>query len=214
MTPSLLDLHARPENATDKGNATHSFAGRSYLHHYERHFSPLRFTATRILEIGVHGGFSLRLWRDYFPAATIHGLDINPDALTNVNGEPRIIPHLGDQSSPETLASLASLGPFDAIIDDGSHCTAHLLASLAALWPSLKPGGLYVLEDMSCSYISTADPAWPGMSLNPTIPPNDRSQVDALLLSSIRTMDHLRGDIAAIHIYPMVYFLEKALLLT
>src|SRR5690606_32935288 len=43
-------------------------------------------------------------------------------------------------------------GPFDLVIDDGSHKNAHMLKSLEMIFPHLKPGGLYVVEDIHTSY--------------------------------------------------------------
>ena len=51
------------------------------------------------------------------------------------------------------LKSLADqYGPFDIVIDDGSHAPAHQVASLTALWPHVKVGGVYLVEDLHTSY--------------------------------------------------------------
>src|SRR5438445_13894138 len=47
------------------------------------------------------------------------------------------------------LAELASKErPLDIIIDDGSHASVHQHLTLGVLFPSLKPGGLFVIEDL------------------------------------------------------------------
>ena len=43
-------------------------------------------------------------------------------------------------------------GPFDLIIDDGSHVNAHVITTFEVLFPLLKTGGLYVVEDTQTSY--------------------------------------------------------------
>src|ERR1051325_11492314 len=58
---------------TDKGATMHR-----YVDLYEKYLAPRRRTATAVLEIGVHQGASLRMWRDYFPHAEIVGLDVEP----------------------------------------------------------------------------------------------------------------------------------------
>lgn len=206
MTPTLHELWSIFENHSDKGNADHAFAGQSYLSPYERYFESHRESVHRLLEIGVCGGFSIRLWRDYFPNAEIHGLDIDP-AAKEATGE-RIVIHIGDQSSPAVLEGLSAFAPFDIIIDDGSHCTEHILASFKALWPHVAPGGFYVWEDMRLSY-NDVDGGWPGMTYNRNLPPNRRSDIEVELLSRIRALDHFEGDIRAIHIHSMIYFIEK-----
>ncbi|MFE3638938.1 class I SAM-dependent methyltransferase [Streptomyces sp. NPDC059168] len=46
----------------------------------------------------------------------------------------------------------AERGPFDIVIDDGSHLNEHVLTSFEALFPHLRPGGLYVVEDTQTAY--------------------------------------------------------------
>ena len=38
------------------------------------------------------------------------------------------------------------------VIDDGSHVPEHQVISFEALWPSVKPGGIYVVEDVETSW--------------------------------------------------------------
>ena len=58
---------------TDK-HTTHS-----YDTVYHQLLSGKRDSVTSVLEIGVREGDSLRVWREYFPNATIHGIEINED---------------------------------------------------------------------------------------------------------------------------------------
>lgn len=208
---NLHELAAQPQNHTDKQNADHAFHGRNYLHHYERHFEPLRDKTIKVLEIGVFGGWSLRLWRDYFPKGDIHGLDINPECVDQCKNETRITVHVGDQSDTEVLVKLLDSGPFDIIIDDGSHYVPHMITSFSWLWENLNPGGFYVWEDMGLSY-SGIDMSWPGMHLNNRIPEdpfNNRATISSFLESRLFTMDCRQGRIGAIHLYPLIYFFEK-----
>lgn len=43
-------------------------------------------------------------------------------------------------------------GGFDIIIDDGSHCNNHVIATFKILFPLLKLGGIYAIEDLQTSY--------------------------------------------------------------
>lgn len=132
-----------------------------FLHHYEdeyeRHFEPIRDKALSILEIGIggyanpnRGGESLKVWRDFFPGARIVGVDINEKTL---NLGDRVTTLVCDQSDQGALLQLNEhYGPFDIIIDDGSHIQQHVLTSFASLFPQLNPGGIYVIEDMATAY--------------------------------------------------------------
>ena len=102
----------------------------------------------RMLEIGVWRGYSLRMWRDFFPMAQVYGLDLSPRFM--VHGEPRIKTAVCDQGNEASLALAAANfgGGFDLIVDDGSHEPTHQVASCRALLPFLRPGGMYVIEDV------------------------------------------------------------------
>ena len=131
-----------------------------YTQHYERHFARLRAKPIRLLEIGIGGyqyedmgGESLRMWQRYFPRGLVYGLDIF--AKPGVRG-PRMRAVQGDQSDPEFLDELGRrLGPFDIVIDDGSHRNDHVKTSFGSLFPHVRSGGLYVIEDLQTAY-------WPG----------------------------------------------------
>jgi hypothetical protein len=127
---------------TDKGKIGHH-----YLDHYERYASRMRDSATKVLEIGIELGKSHRMWRDYFPNAHVIGLDSDPQHVVDL-GE-RIEPILGYQDDPKMLAFLAQKGPYDLIVDDGSHVPMHQIMSFEHLFPSVKPGGVYIIEDIA-----------------------------------------------------------------
>lgn len=94
-------------------------------------------------------GASLRVWRDYFPNAHIWGADIDTTILFQ---DERISTFGCDQTDPAQIAALWAQIPdvqFDLMIDDGLH---NLQAGSTLLENSLhrlKPGGLYIIEDVS-----------------------------------------------------------------
>jgi predicted O-methyltransferase YrrM len=124
---------------------------RGWIPIYERLLEPRRHQSTRLLEIGVLDGASLRTWRDYLSDAEIIAVDIDP-ASTRHQGDGVTI-MIGDQGDGEFLGRLIERGPFDVVIDDGSHYPADQKATLAALWPVVSRGGVYVVEDIHTSYL-------------------------------------------------------------
>ncbi|MDF5719772.1 MAG: hypothetical protein PUP91_04630 [Rhizonema sp. PD37] len=129
-----------------------------YAQHYNKHFAPLRLKKLNILEIGVggdddpkSGGESLRMWKTYFPNSMIYGIDIvDKKALE----EPRIKIFQGSQDDESFLRKVvAETGELDIIIDDGSHINEHVIKSFKILFPALKHGGIYVIEDTLTSYV-------------------------------------------------------------
>lgn len=123
-----------------------------YFDIYERHFAPFRNRSPRILEIGVSHGGSLELWQRWFGrGTTIVGIDIDP--RTAALAERGVTIRIGDQGDVSFMRSVAERdGPFDIVIDDGSHQPAHQRASLDALWPAVTPGGIYLVEDLHANY--------------------------------------------------------------
>jgi cephalosporin hydroxylase len=106
-----------------------------------------------ILEIGVKGGGSTALWKALFPAATVVGLDIK--LRPSLTGEPSadgVVYLKGDQTDVARLREIAAAhGPFDLVIDDGSHVNEHQETTIRALLPTVRPGGFYVVEDIHAS---------------------------------------------------------------
>lgn len=45
-----------------------------------------------------------------------------------------------------------SIGPFDVVIDDGSHQAPHIISAFKTLFPCMKKGSLYVVEDLHTQY--------------------------------------------------------------
>ncbi len=88
---------------------------------------------------------SLSMWRDFFPNAEIHGLDRNDFSSVVLE---RCVIHRGDSSSADDLARVTAYGPFDCVIDDGSHASAHQQIALGKLFPHVNPGGYYFIEDL------------------------------------------------------------------
>lgn len=119
---------------------------------YEPHLTRLRRDDVRVLEIGISGGGSLELWRSYFgPTASIHGVDLDPAAVANAPEDS--IAHLGSQTDRELLLSIVEEhGPFDLIIDDGSHQVEHQIETFEILYPTMVDNGLYICEDAFSSY--------------------------------------------------------------
>lgn len=119
----------------------------NYFPYYWMHFRDIRFQVGKLLEIGVQTDRSIRLWEEFFPNATIYGLDIDPECERLEGGRCKIF--IGDQSDPAFLKQVVDRagGHFDIIIDDGSHRVEHQLASFDQLFPTLSDHGIYAVED-------------------------------------------------------------------
>jgi len=133
----------------------------NYDDYYINNFRGIRKKKLKILEIGIGGhqeenfiGGSLLLWNSYFPRSQIYGIDLSKKTLFNKYR--RIQTFVVDQSKSESLEKFAKEhGPFDIIIDDGSHFTNHILTTFNALYKFLNSDGYYFIEDMGVTYLKS-----------------------------------------------------------
>ena len=142
--------------------------GRNYTPFYHHLFNPRRQNVHKLLEIGSSApegseqpimpsrklGASGLMWRDYFPHARVFLLDSD---TRNFFNDTRITCIKANQGDSDALiksmreAQARDSHPsdlFDIMIDDGSHVLQHQLLTLATLWPYVKEGGIYIIEDI------------------------------------------------------------------
>lgn len=143
---SLMDELAI-KHKSDKSSRFHNYAVK-----YDKLFAPFRQSFLSILEIGVSQGQSTKMWADYFPNATIHGADIDKTSVICESYSSRIKFHPLDQRDEAQLKNMEQFGPFDFIIDDGNHFWMEQILTFKTLFPYLKSGGIYVVEDTTTSY--------------------------------------------------------------
>lgn len=118
--------------------------------YYENTFENLRDSVKSLMEIGVYYGASLMLWHDYFPQATIYGVDIDQRCKTRFNKKfdtSRVQLIIGNSVERDTYQHLKN--NFDIIIDDGSHRSIKQLQTFDILFNKLKTNGLYIIEDVA-----------------------------------------------------------------
>ena len=125
-----------------------------YLTEYDRLFNDYRDKPVCLLEIGIQNGGSLEIWSKYFSNTTaLIGCDINPDCSRLSYDDTRINVIIGDANAPEVIDRVHQLAPlFDIIIDDGSHLSSDIVKSFALYFPRVVEGGVFVAEDLHCSY--------------------------------------------------------------
>jgi hypothetical protein len=136
---------------------TDKVGSHEYTDAYAEHFKRFRNRKITLLEIGVGGyafelgGRSLVLWNAYFQNAKIAAIDIL-DKTSLSRGRIKVF-----QCSQVDQAGLQKIcdtyGGFDIIIDDGSHISEHMIKSFEMLFSRVRPGGIYVIEDLQCCYI-------------------------------------------------------------
>ena len=190
--------------------------GHGYMPIYERHFRHLRRKKITILEIGIGGygapwagGASLRMWAAYFFRGRVIGLDI---ADKSPHAKRRVAVFQGEQGDAEVLGQIIeAAGDLDIIVDDGSHFCSDVITSFDVLFPHLKPGGLYVIEDTQTSYWSSC-----GGSMKPdaaTTMNHFKALADGLNHAEYPIADYRPSytdlNILSIHFYHNLIVVEK-----
>ena len=151
---NLTDLADR--FGSDKGSTKHR-----YTELYQMLFLPFRERKINFLEMGLliggpeHGIDkdrktndlpSIRMWLEYFKKANIHGLDVSDFSWFE---HERFKFFRCDMDTRENIVQASSTMPsMDIIIDDASHASHHQQNAFLELFPRLKSGGLYVIEDL------------------------------------------------------------------
>lgn len=146
----LLELCRTNQYDTDKFKTDNTIVKWTETKHsyvesaYGELFKRFRHTKN-VLEIGVQSGGSHLLWRDYFPEASIVGMDIHfCDKIAN---QERIIQIVGDAYT-ERSVNLFKDNHFDIIIDDGPHKLHTMKYAIENYLPKLTENGIMCIEDI------------------------------------------------------------------
>jgi hypothetical protein len=177
---------------SDKGTLKHN-----YTPVYETHLAKLKSEPINLLEIGVACGASLKMWSRYFPYGRITGVDIRPECAELCKGYPNIDIKIAD-ATKETF-----IGEWDVILDDGSHLPGHIARTFHLQWPWLKSGGLYIVEDLRCTYNPAYRVSFPAAEED-----RDRSKFMGLVDALLRRMDS-GGDVVRVEFSRELMIVEK-----
>ena len=125
----------------------------TYFNVYDQLLSKYRDKSIIFLEIGILDGGSLFMWRDFFgPQARIIGVDLNPEAKKWEKEGFEIF--IGSQSDEKFWNDFINeVGEIDVVLDDGGHTYSQQIITTESLLPSIKDGGILVIEDTHTSYM-------------------------------------------------------------
>lgn len=137
---------------SDKGDK--HFEAHNYTPVYESIINRNNMLPSLFLEIGINDprfpGASVHMWKEYFKGTKWEyvGFDIvDRKDLEDLNNKVHIF--TGDQGNALDLYNLANkFIEFDTILDDGSHFHYHQMMSFFCLYPYLRKGGYYIIEDL------------------------------------------------------------------
>jgi len=127
----------------DKYDTDKNSRGHGYAKYYAEH---LPESVNKILEIGVHKSESIKMWHEVYPEAHIFGIDLFSEH--EPIKENWFTAFRGNQADSKVLDNVRLFGPFDFVVDDGSHNAIHQWMTFYGLIGSTK---LYIVEDLQCN---------------------------------------------------------------
>lgn len=202
------------KHGTDKSSQHHN-----YSPYYEKHFEKFRFTNTKLVAVGIggyeypdRGGGDIKAFSEYFISqkAQIHAIDLYDKS--GLKFDPRVSVYKGSQDDGDFLMEvMLKCGEPDIIIDDASHINIPTIQTFKHLFPWLKSGGIYVIEDTETALYKSeeykgADPLdfTAQTSLNFV-----RSLINDLNKKFIQNSHDFIYEIKSLHLYQNIVFIEK-----
>ncbi|KAM5342842.1 hypothetical protein ACJ41O_013808 [Fusarium nematophilum] len=144
-------------------HGTDKVTAHKYHFMYDKYLKPLQAKPVKLLEIGLgcnmaYGpGASYYTWLEFLPGVELYFIENDVECAEKYKKETadaRIA--IGDQADIKFLQRFSTEATngslFDVIIDDGGHFMKQQITSLEQLWKVIKPGGVYVIEDLQTSY--------------------------------------------------------------
>ncbi|KFX86715.1 hypothetical protein V495_08671 [Pseudogymnoascus sp. VKM F-4514 (FW-929)] len=172
-----------------KKHGTDKVTVHRYHHMYEKYLEPLRDEKLKMLEIGLgcdmsYGpGASYHTWLEFFPNVDLYYIEYDAACAEKWSAKTTgATIFTGDQADVPFLKKVLNEtgGGFDVIVDDGGHTMNQQKTSIDILFGSVKPGGLYFVEDLQTSY---APKYGGGMGVKTTFVERVKASLDGLMLS-------------------------------
>ncbi|MGI9601403.1 MAG: class I SAM-dependent methyltransferase [Acidimicrobiales bacterium] len=149
------------------------------------------FAPQRVLEIGLFQGGSTAFLSLVAGPDLIVGVELNDQPLTALETYAESLPdgqriglHYGiDQGDQATILDIVATEfageAIDVVIDDASHALTPTRSSFEAVWPHIRPGGCYVIEDWG----------WEGIDFGvENIPQPDGEPIVPMVVDLVRTI--------------------------
>ncbi len=179
--------------------------GRHYFDIYVRHLARFVGHQVHVAEIGIYSGGSLEMWRNYFGAdSTIYGVDIE-DACRAYEDE-GVRTFVGDQGDRRFWNRFKAEVPFlDVVIDDGGHAPEEMRVTFEELLPMMRPGGVYICEDIlnDNTFLAYLGGLARHLMTYSNVPPEEEGAASSA--------SSLQQYVESIHLYPFVAVIERTL---
>jgi hypothetical protein len=160
--------------AADSRDGFRFYKTKWLLNEYERLFRAYPQEPANVLELGIWDGGSLALWFECLKPKKLVGVDLKArvdSPYFNRYVEERAVDGRiktywrTNQADAEAVLSIVDRefdGPLDIVFDDASHLYSPTKASFEMLFPRIRPGGMYIIEDWAWKHWRqfTPHPSW------------------------------------------------------
>ena len=144
-----MSLEELVDNSRTDKNTTHS-----YLPLYQHLLQSKKETAKNVLEVGVQRGGSIKLWRDFFPNATVYGIDSmqEREVSADLKNDSRVVVLSDtDAYNVDFFNSFYRKNiKFDFLLDDGPHTLESIYQFIEWYTHLMAADGLFVIENVAC----------------------------------------------------------------
>jgi len=136
---------------------------KSYAHNFTKiyglYFDNIRLNNINFLELGIgSNAASGPMWAEYFCNGNVYVFDIIQNYVDKINnyGIQNLKGFCGDVTSEEVLNNFLNNNckSFDIVLDDASHHVKDMQISFGKLFPTVKSGGYYIIEDLQVARLS------------------------------------------------------------
>lgn len=143
-----MNLDEIVDNSRTDKNTTHS-----YLPLYDKLLRSKKETATRVLEVGIYQGGSIKLWHDYFKGAIVYGLDIMNinDVYDGIKNNEQIVLYTSINAYDYEFFKTTFLDKnlkFDFLLDDGPHSFESMVNFVKLYSQIMADDGILIIEDV------------------------------------------------------------------
>lgn len=157
-----IDAESAKTELCELGNKSDKSPHCVWLHYHKHPYTPIyslllgpyRRKPITMCEIGVAGGDSIAMWRNYFTCkeTVIWAMDCSQEFLAmlqdrNLANVSTSLIDVNHEASIHTAFEGTGV-QFDILVDDSDHTFESHLRLVRSVGPYLKPGGLFIIEDI------------------------------------------------------------------
>ena len=160
----------------------------------------LQLQPRRIVELGIARGGSTAFLATLARPERLIAIELDAGPVPGLDAFPCVQVCYGtDQADRATIQAVVGDEPLDLVVDDASHLLDLTRASFNILFPRLRPGGIYIIEDWAWAHadydVEGAD------KVAPSYPPGEPA-LTRLVVELLMTCGSVNGVVSNMYVTP------------